>query len=142
MTRAEAYDFVIRFADRMCPASLSEETGIAKSTIEVVIRRKGLQPITKTDENILFLKEWRGKLSRERAMKILEIKEHRFFEIVQEAGLDQAEFKTESMLEKERSDKITKGVVLSVREILGSYMVDDRLHYNRIMGLDESQIDW
>jgi hypothetical protein len=134
MTTKEAHDFMLRFCDRLSAESLAEETGRTRSTVQTFLRERNIKPITQAEENMLFLHEWRGKMTKDQAMRSLGVGAHRFYELLARAGINPKEFKSGPALAREEkaaeNARGKKGVVgLSVREILGFYQVNAAEHY-------------
>lgn len=132
MTKEQAATFIRNNSHRMSTASLSEETGLGATTITSMCQRWGIEIITQMEERLMFLRDWRGKMSRQRVKKILGLKtDDQLLKLLRRAGVPHEEYPDqELMYEQKEGSKERKIVNLSAREILSGYQFDNRLHHN------------
>lgn len=80
----------------------------------------------------MFLRDWRGKMSRQRVKKILGLKtDDQMLKLLRRAGVPHEEYPDQELMDEQKEgSKERKIVNLSAREILSGYQFDNRLHHN------------
>lgn len=117
-------DWLCRFLKQNGPhmtmADLIEETGCQAQTIRKYADRLGIKIPSVFEVTSKFLIENKGKLSRERAMKILGLTENHLGHLLKKSGLSWTDFPKEEEV----------GRRPSVREVLSGFQKDDSNHWN------------
>lgn len=131
MTKEQLQDFILQGKDTKSIMTVVEETGCSYSVVYHAAKDMGIELLSKTQEIVLFLQTWRGRFSKERTLKILDIGEARLGRIMckelkmtaneyftwfeQKKSIEEAK---ETAQEREQPNK------LSVRDILSGFKLD------------------
>lgn len=128
MTRQQLQDFILQGKDTKSVSTVVEETGCSYGAVYNAAEDMGIHLLSKTAEIVLFLQTWRGRFSKDRTLKMLDIGEARLGRIMCiELKMTANEYFTwfEEKKSIEEANEIAqqpKG--LSVREILSGFRLD------------------
>lgn len=90
--------FVTENARRMSYKSLAEETGLEEWQLYKICSSAGVEPLTINKERKIFLQHIKGKMSRERIIKALEVEPRAFYEICKVLDLRVKDFPTAAQM--------------------------------------------
>lgn len=144
MTGGQIAGFIRRNCKVMSIRSLAYELDLPPSVIGTLCRSMKIKPFSIFEEQVLFLKEWKGRINREKAMRALDVGEDFFVNLLKKAGIDVKEFPTETQrIQKKEAETKNRAVGgLSVREILGDFQFDESVHYNGVKEITASEKNW